>query len=69
LFALLDEGEDGGQIEKPRAFNLPRVPDTHGADQVFPGQLGELGAAEPAVKVHALFGAANPDGQAVLLVV
>ena len=52
-------------MEKPRAFDLPRFADGHGADRARACQFVKFRAAETAVKFHALFGAANPDGQAV----
>jgi len=68
LFTPGDEIQDGLKIEKSRAFRLAWGADADASEVSLARALVKFGAGESAVKFHAVFGRANPDGQAVGLV-
>ena len=53
------------EMEKPRAFDLPRLADRNAAEMSFARAFVKFRAAKSAVKFRADFWRANPDGQAV----
>lgn len=69
LFTPGDEIQDGLKIEKPRALHLARRADGHAAEVSLARAFIKFGAAESAVKFQAGFRRANPNGQAVGLIV
>jgi len=56
-------------MEKPRAFDLPRLADGYRANRARACQFIEFGAAESREMFRALFGAANPYRASVVLIV
>ena len=68
LLAPLDEIENRGEIEKPRAFYLSRLADGHGADRVRACQFVKFCAAESAVKFRAALGTSYPARQSAVAV-
>jgi len=56
-------------MEKARAFHLAGFADADTAEVSLARALVKFGAAEAAIKLHAVFRCANPNGQSVGLIV
>lgn len=63
--AFFNEGQNGREMEKPRAFDLPRLADRNAAEMSLARAFVKFSAAESREMFRADFGRANPHGQAV----